>query len=384
MDQATYSLAEMPFELNEHDFVGEEGKKNPYILKQQIRRRLNKIDLNWRETQPVLLFQDADIVVVTLSIIANGVERFGVGTGIIQRTSKSGKDYTGYTLALARAKAFKTAASDALARAALELGLGWYLRLPQAKGIHDQGGLQTFLKKLEDQRAAKEMLDQLEQAEQEAPPQRPPHVDENGEIHRDDPTAAWQGTWYAEEKARQDFWHWLDTGKLSIKHVAELTGKEPWEFATGKDACEAIVEARKPAQPRNGSSEQPASVDSPAKTEDPFKTLIHLAREIKVAKYGKGAFQYTAICDKANVPTVGGDLYRAAGFSEGTLERWKNTGKSGPLSEPVEIHCTRDENGNFKLIKVVAPKAVLDDQQARNVPTANPEPSDKELADIPF
>jgi len=215
-------------------------------------------------------------------------------------------------------------------------------------------------------------------------PERPPHVDENGEIHRDDPTAAWQGTWYAEEKARSNFWHWLDTGKLSIEHVAELTGKQPWEFATGKEACEAIVEARKPAQPRNGSGEPPAPADSTAQADDGLNVEVHLAREVVVNPIYGSAFQYTAVCDKeVNIPVVGSDLYKVAGFTEAMILRWKNNKKSGPFPEPVEIHATRDDNGNFKLLKVVAPPAVLADQQARNVPTPNPETA-ADLAAIDF
>lgn len=389
MDQAAYTLAEMPFELNEHGFVGKKGEENPYILKQSIRRRLNRIDLNWRETQPVLLYQDADTIVMTLSIVVSGVERFGVGVGIIQRASSDGKEYTGYTLARNRAKAFKTAASDALARAALELGLGWYLRLEEAKKIHNAVGLEAWLNKLKDQRAAKEMRDQLEQDEQEGPPRRPAHVDANGEVHREESATPWPSTsWYADEEARHKFGQFLDQRKISITHVAELIGRQPWEFADGRAACEAIVAKLEPAQPRNGRGGKPAAADSAAATDAGLNVEVHLAREVIVNPIYNSAFQYTAVCDKGvNIPVVGSDLYKAAGFTEAMITRWKNNKTSGPFSEPVEVHATRDTEGKWTLIQVVAPQAVLDDQQRRNAPSPNPVPTDKELeamGDIPF
>lgn len=129
MDSQQIAFLEKPFELDEHGFV--EG--NPYILKRAYRKRFNNIDPHWSEGAPEVIAHINNVISIRMSIVVSGAMRYGVGTGIIQ-TSRKDKNtgakipLDGFDLDREYAKAIKSAASDALARAAQEFNVGWYLR----------------------------------------------------------------------------------------------------------------------------------------------------------------------------------------------------------------------------------------------------------------
>lgn len=141
-EQNVVTLAK-PFDLAEHGFKN----GNPYIRKSAIRRRLSKVDLLWTISAPefVALAGD-DVVIYRGSITVHGVTRWGLGSGIIQRTDADKKALEGYGLAKNIAKAHKEAATDILARAAVEFGVGNYLKDKPAD--IKQAGFKDWLDKL--------------------------------------------------------------------------------------------------------------------------------------------------------------------------------------------------------------------------------------------
>lgn len=123
-EQNLLTLAK-PFALHEHGFV----QGNPYLLKSAIRERLSKVDLLWTASEPEFVtMAGEDVVVYRGSITIGGVTRWGLGSGIIQRTDKKGNPVEGFSLAKNIAKAHKQAASDVLPRAAIEFNVGAYLK----------------------------------------------------------------------------------------------------------------------------------------------------------------------------------------------------------------------------------------------------------------
>ena len=113
-----------PFELKEHGF----NQGNVYILKSAIRSRLNRITPGWQLLSPELMAVDGDVVIMKGAIRIGDITRYGVGTGPILRADKNGIVFDGAKLMGMIAKAYKTAASDVLPRAALEFGIGEYLK----------------------------------------------------------------------------------------------------------------------------------------------------------------------------------------------------------------------------------------------------------------
>lgn len=132
-----------PFTLNEHGFVN----GNVYLKKAAIRRRLSLVG-PWSLSEPTLITMTDRLVVMSASLTLGDESRAGVGTGIILTKDKEGKPLSEDNLARSAAKAFKTAASDTLPRAAMLFGVGDYLK--------DAGKIKTEadLKKLLDSLAA--------------------------------------------------------------------------------------------------------------------------------------------------------------------------------------------------------------------------------------
>lgn len=112
------------FKFNEHGFF----TKKPYILKSAIRARLNRIAPGWRLLPPELLTVTEDVVVMRGGIQIGDIVRYGIGTGQILRADSNGEIFSGKKLTQEIAKAFKAAGSDILPRAALEFGMGEYLK----------------------------------------------------------------------------------------------------------------------------------------------------------------------------------------------------------------------------------------------------------------
>jgi len=137
-----------PFAVSEHGFVN----NNPYIKKSAIRQRLTLVDPAWQLGQPQLVTATDDLVVMSVPLTVLGVTRWGLGTGIIQRTKKvtdadgviRTDPLTGFDLARMIAKAYKTAASDGLPRAAVEFGVGEYLK-DVPKSVRNEAALARWL-----------------------------------------------------------------------------------------------------------------------------------------------------------------------------------------------------------------------------------------------
>lgn len=270
-DMSMYDLAEMPFEIREHAFI----KEQVYIQKWAIRQRLTKIDPNWYQTRPIVTMMDEhDLVTATISIVVNGVERFGTGVGIITRKDSKGNDYSGFALARSIAKAIKSAVSDALPRAALEFNIGWYLRLLSAKAINNEESLKKFIAE-----EIPKALGQLRSSggpppsRQNASPQPPSRQLDTatGEVQR-------QPEWYLPN--REAFIDGLLEGlggdrDTVERRALELLGVPDWStFSTGKQAADAITSAMQPAQARV-SSDRPATATDAASqtsTDDPIVT----------------------------------------------------------------------------------------------------------------
>lgn len=119
-----------PFEYKEHGFVD----KKPYLLKSSISDRLNRMAPGWILLPPELVTVDGDVVVMRGGIQIGDVKRYAIGTGTILRADKNGVVFDGAKLTGMIAKAYKTAARDILPRAALEFGMGEYLK-NKPKGI---------------------------------------------------------------------------------------------------------------------------------------------------------------------------------------------------------------------------------------------------------
>lgn len=119
------ALLEAPFALNEH---GYNSGGQPFIIKSAIRRRLSKVDSLWGTNAPVLVARDGDVVSVSLGLAICGATRHGLGTGVVLTSTKNGEVFSGAKAAEMLKKAYKSAASDALARAAMEFNVGMYLK----------------------------------------------------------------------------------------------------------------------------------------------------------------------------------------------------------------------------------------------------------------
>lgn len=141
------ALLQKPFQPNEHGWVN----GSIYIKKAAIRRRLNQVDPAWMISPPALVIAQDDLIVLTGTLTIGGVARSGLGTGIIQLTKKlsSGSvvDLEGFELSRARAKAYKTAASDILPRAASMFGVGDYLKEIPA-GVKDEQKLAAYFQSI--------------------------------------------------------------------------------------------------------------------------------------------------------------------------------------------------------------------------------------------
>lgn len=145
--QAQQRLLDMPFPASAHGFVNGQV----YLRKDAIRTRLNGVDPEWTMTQPQLVSESGDVVIYAAGLAVCGVLRWGLGTGIIQQLEpRRGKnpgelvDPSPFEIARTVANAHKKAAGDVIARAAIEFGVGLYLKRAP-KGMSAEPALITFL-----------------------------------------------------------------------------------------------------------------------------------------------------------------------------------------------------------------------------------------------
>ncbi len=149
MSRSIWNILEEPFDVEEHDW--KDGQI--YLRKDAIRRRLTEADPRWELSPPAIVNVHDDVVIMTASLIVAGISRAGIGTGVIQHAKIDPKtgEVNRTVEANLLAKAYKSAASDCLPRAALEFNVGWYLRhlSDQAKQwVKTREGLQKYLASL--------------------------------------------------------------------------------------------------------------------------------------------------------------------------------------------------------------------------------------------
>lgn len=212
MDNLQIRALEAPFGLDEHGFV--EG--NPYILKRAYRRRFSSVDPHWSEGAPEVIAHINNVISIRMSIVVAGAMRYGVGTGIAQTSRKdknSGEKIPldGFDLDREYAKALKSAASDALARAAQEFNVGWYLReIP--KPFKDR-----FAAARKEGEKLRVILAEYLRSLGVRPVTSPP---ENGNgAHGDENGATRQGTerWTPDDNAARAFFNWAYTRPLELR-----------------------------------------------------------------------------------------------------------------------------------------------------------------------
>ncbi len=149
MSRTMRDILEESFSVEEHDW--KDGQI--YLRKDAIRRRLTEADPRWELSPPTIVNVHDDVVIMTASLVVAGINRAGIGTGVIQHAKidpKTGEVNRNVEANLL-AKAYKSAASDCLPRAALEFNVGWYLRhlSDQAKQwVKTRDGLQKYLASL--------------------------------------------------------------------------------------------------------------------------------------------------------------------------------------------------------------------------------------------
>lgn len=126
------SILKQPFAASEHEFL----KGNAYITEAAITERIEQIDPAWTLEQ-VSMFNRADSnqVVCTMRLTIKGVWRDGVGMSQITKL-KSGDGEAN--------EAEKSAATDAMKRAARLFGIGRYL-LSLPDGVRDPVSMKDYL-----------------------------------------------------------------------------------------------------------------------------------------------------------------------------------------------------------------------------------------------
>lgn len=140
-------LLKLPFAASEHRFT---PQGQVYLIKQAIRQRIDLVDPGWQLLTPELIMHGEGVVVLRGALVICGVERYNVGTGIIQQAKPNEKTGEINTFLQSQfvAKAYKTAASDLLPRCALEFGVGAYLKAEAVSRIRTPEALASWLKNL--------------------------------------------------------------------------------------------------------------------------------------------------------------------------------------------------------------------------------------------
>jgi hypothetical protein len=136
-----------PFRLDDHRFDHEW----PYLTEGPIEMRLDEVDPAWSwviksiETREVVGSRNEFKITVHGSLTIKGVTRDGVGQAITRQSKpKTAKD-TGEMYTDEINSAEKSAATDALKRAARLFGIGRYLLATQKAGIKTKDQLERWL-----------------------------------------------------------------------------------------------------------------------------------------------------------------------------------------------------------------------------------------------
>lgn len=136
-----------PFKLDDHRFDTE----YPYLTEGPIEMRLDEVDPAWGwvihriETREVVGTRNEFKVTVHGSLTVKGVTRDGVGQAITRQSKPKTAKETGEMYTDEINSAEKSAATDALKRAARMFGIGRYLLTTQKAGIKTRDQLYRWL-----------------------------------------------------------------------------------------------------------------------------------------------------------------------------------------------------------------------------------------------
>jgi hypothetical protein len=146
---AQQRILEMPFPLSAHGIVP--GVNEPYIRKDAIKLRLSAVDPAWTLGRPSFEHESANVVLYVGSLTVRGVTRWGMGAGIIQQLEQRVDKQTGalldpkpFEIDRMISNAHKKAEVDVLPRAAIEFGVGAYLKR-KPKNVKSLETLADFL-----------------------------------------------------------------------------------------------------------------------------------------------------------------------------------------------------------------------------------------------
>lgn len=136
-----------PFKLDDHRFDHEW----PYLTEGPIEIRLDEVDPGWQwvihkiETREVVGTRNEFKITVHGSLTIKGVTRDGIGQAMTRQTKPKTAHGTGEVYTDEANSAEKSAATDALKRAARLFGVGRYLLATQKAGIKTKDQLDRWL-----------------------------------------------------------------------------------------------------------------------------------------------------------------------------------------------------------------------------------------------
>jgi len=137
-----------PFKLDEHRF----DMEWPYLTEGPIELRLDEVDPGWQwvirsiETREVVGSRNEFKVTVHGSLTIKGVTRDGVGQAMTRQGKQKTNSATGEIYSDEVNSAEKSAATDALKRAARLFGVGRYLLVTQKAGNKTRDQLWRWLR----------------------------------------------------------------------------------------------------------------------------------------------------------------------------------------------------------------------------------------------
>lgn len=222
-----------PFKANEHEFL----RGFAYITEFAISERIEQIDPAWQfeitalDTRPIAGTKNQVRVTCTAALTINGVTRYGVGQDVARETKAYSNKSTGELQQTEEAnEPEKSAATDALKRAARLFGIGRYLL--NLKGVKNEGDLKSWLDKHYG---------------------RATTAPENGSRTQPPENIAWtqeeRRTWYTAVTAK---------GSVTKKHVFDALAitKGLGEWRGTMEAATKALDAHLKPQPANGAPPQ--------------------------------------------------------------------------------------------------------------------------------
>ena len=263
------------FPVKSHEFLN----GNTYISEEAITNRLDEVDPSWT-LERLDVYRLDSVVTAIFRLTVCGVSRDGVGMASVQLNKDKDREVN---------EAEKSAATDALKRAARLFGIGRYI-LEMGKSVSDYASLERWLI------------------------QRQRNID-------------------------------MSTGEISI--VDKAAGdyeRTPQQALHGNGRSERTIAPKSHStSPNSSAAPSPAMTDQNG-TDEPqnAETREWTATAVTVRKSnaGKPYLQYT--CDQGKPTSYGRDMLRSAGYE---CEDWTQENETYPLTPPAKV--TVQKKGNF-------------------------------------